>query len=502
MNDDNELTITDAVNVIDVILGKSPKQTINVATYPFKVDNSLVVGTWYTPNNTSFQFNEDGTTTFPGGATYEFMPILGRLLIYDAQKHPMKVLPLLKVESGYLLAVDYATNKFTYYTSSESLATEITFDQTSLAINSGTTAQLTATTSPESAFGSITWTSSDDNVATVDQKGLVTGVSGGTCTITATASGSQQAATCSVTVTQMVNNIKLSQVKTYLVIDTYVYLTATVQPENAVNKDVVWSSSDEDIASVTRAGKVSGNEYGTAIITCEAADGSGVLAVCEVIVSNTIDYPQYVDLGLPSGTLWASCNIGANSPEEYGDYYAWGETNTKMQYTDKNYSWWIYSSSGTGYSSYKFKKYYTGAELVGQYTNVSGTIDLKTELELIDDAAYVNCGSGWRIPSQEQFAELINSRYTTTEWTTLNDVSGYKITSNSNGNYIFLPLAGFLSGALENDVNYGRYWSRTLNPFSPTEVVILNLDSSDIGTSGNGGHRSWGLSVRPVRASE
>ena len=194
MNDDNEVTIADVTSVVNVVLGKAPLETISAgcSCEPYKVDNTSVVGTWYAADGTSFQFNEDGTTTFPGGATYEFMPMQGRLLVYDAMKHPIKVLPLIKVESEYLLSLDYATSVFTYYTNSGSLATGITISQTSLTMNSGTTAQLSATLSPEGAFGSVTWTSSNESVATVDANGLVTAVAGGACTITATTSGSQK----------------------------------------------------------------------------------------------------------------------------------------------------------------------------------------------------------------------------------------------------------------------------------------------------------------------
>ena len=283
MNDDKELTITDAVSVVDVILGKSPKREISLGGDPYGVDNTLVVGTWYAPDGSSFVFNEDGTTTYPGGATYEFMPMPGRLLIYIAQNRPLKVLPIIKATSEYLLVVDYATGGFTYYTKSSSLASGITLDQTSLTMNSGTTAQLSASITPETAFASIIWTSSDESVATVDANGLVNAIAGGSCTITATTSGSQKTATCSVTVKQMVTSITLSQTSAVLELDAFVRLTATVLPSNADNPNVVWSSSNEDVAFV-RNGRVDAYGYGTAVITCEAADGSGVKATCTINV--------------------------------------------------------------------------------------------------------------------------------------------------------------------------------------------------------------------------
>ena len=118
MNNDNEVTIADVTSVVNVVLGKAPLETISAgcSCEPYQVDNSSVVGSWSTPDGTSFQFNEDGTTTFPGGATYEFMPMQGRLLVYDAENQPVKAIPILKVESEKILTVDYATNTFTYFT--------------------------------------------------------------------------------------------------------------------------------------------------------------------------------------------------------------------------------------------------------------------------------------------------------------------------------------------------------------------------------------------------
>ena len=476
MNDDKELTITDAVSVVDVILGKSPKREISLGGDPYGVDNTLVVGTWYAPDGSSFEFKEDGTTTYPGGATYEFMPMSGRLLIYIAKNHPVKVLPIVKATSDYLLVVDYATGGFTYYTKASSLASGVTLDQTSLAMNSGTTAQLTASITPETAFASIIWTSSDESVATVDANGLVTAVAGGSCTITATTSGSQKAATCTVTVTQMVTSIVLSQTTAVLELDEFVRLTATVLPANAANKNVVWSSSNEDVAPV-KGGRVDAYDYGTAVITCEAADGSGVKATCTICV---LDPSTYVDLGLPSGTLWATCNVGASSPKDYGDYFAWGETSTKT-----TYNWSTYFDTKDNGNTFN------------KYNNNGGL----TELEPEDDAAYVKWGPAWRMPSKEQFDELINSNYTTTEWTTQHGVNGRLITSKSNGNSVFLPAAGYRgNSSLYYAGSYGDYWSRRLNESGPGYAWYLYFDSGSVDTYYNG--RCVGFSVRPVRLSE
>ena len=194
---------------------------------------------------------------------------------------------------------------------------------------------------------------------------------------------------------------------------------------------------------------------------------------------------EWVDLGLPSGTLWATCNIGANGPEEYGDYFAWGETEPKT-----TYDW----------STYKYCKG-TDDTMTKYCTNSSyGTVDNKIELEPSDDAATVNWGSDWQMPSLEQLKELYNSSYTTTTWTTMNGVYGRKITSKSNGNSIFLPAAGYRVGtSLSGAGGDGCYWSRSLYT-SSRSAYYLYFYSSYIGT-GNG-YRFHGQSVRPVRVKK
>lgn len=200
---------------------------------------------------------------------------------------------------------------------------------------------------------------------------------------------------------------------------------------------------------------------------------------------------SYVDLGLPSGTLWATCNIGANSPEEYGDYFAWGETEG-FNSGKTNFSWSTYKWCNGSYDS--LTKYITRSEY--------GSIDKMTELDLEDDAAYVNWGPEWRMPSLGQFEELINSSYTTTTWTTQNGVYGRKITSKKNGNSIFLPAAGYRHiSSLNYDGSYGDYWSRSLHSDYPGSAWRLLFYSSYIGTSNDYG-RSSGRSVRPVCSPE
>ena len=146
---------------------------------------------------------------------------------------------------------------------------------------------------------------------------------------------------------------------------------------------------------------------------------------------------EAIDLGLPSGTLWSSCNIGASSPEEYGNYYAWGETVAKSEYSENNY------------------QYYKNGSYVDIGSDISGTqYDVATAL----------LGDGWRMPTYADVNELKNN--CTSEWTTFNGVYGRKYTSKVNGNSIFLPAAGYRwEGNLFNTGKYGDYWTSTQQPF-------------------------------------
>ena len=177
----------------------------------------------------------------------------------------------------------------------------------------------------------------------------------------------------------------------------------------------------------------------------------------------------YIDLALPSGTLWATHNIGATKPEDYGSYFAWGETKSKSTYSESN---WTYSGN-------------------------------LTELATSDDAAYVNWGANWCMPSQAQFSELINSNYTTTTWTTQNGVYGRKITSKMNGNSIFLPAAGCRVGSSLDDAGKrGYYWSRKYNAKIDGRHFALDLYIDSGNFQNRGRACDVGQSVRPVRLSK
>lgn len=186
----------------------------------------------------------------------------------------------------------------------------------------------------------------------------------------------------------------------------------------------------------------------------------------------------YVDLGL--SVKWATCNVGAESPEDYGDYFAWGETQPKSYYDLSTYKWCE--------GSY---------DTITKYCNDSnyGTVDNKTILELSDDAANANWGGSWRMPTKAEQEELRNK--CTWTWEQKNGVNGYTVTGQ-NGNSIFLPAAGsrYVS-SLYDAGSYGYYWSSSLYTYSSNDAFYLSFLSSNAGSTSSSS-RYYGRSVRPV----
>ena len=196
---------------------------------------------------------------------------------------------------------------------------------------------------------------------------------------------------------------------------------------------------------------------------------------------------EYVDLGLPSGTLWATCNVGATKPEGYGNYYAWGETKPQSSNT---YNWSSYKYANGNYD--KLTKYCNKSS----YGNNGFTDDL-TALQTSDDPAAANWGGGWRTPTKAQWDELLAN--TTNQWTTKNGVSGRLFTSKKNGQTLFLPAAcGRWDSELLGAGFNGLYWSRSLYTDNPSCAWRLYFNSGDCYMGGDR-RRYGGFTVRPVR---
>ena len=194
---------------------------------------------------------------------------------------------------------------------------------------------------------------------------------------------------------------------------------------------------------------------------------------------------QAVDLGLPSGIKWASCNVGAEKPEDYGNYYAWGEVLPK-----EDYSWITYKYANGDYN--KLTKYCNDASY-----GDNGFTDDKTTLDPDDDAARANWGGSWRMPTDAEWTELRGQ--CTWTWTTQNGVNGYQVASKTNSNSIFLPAAGYRYDTYLYDVgDFGYCWSSSLSEYYPRGAWYLDFDSGRVDRGNNDSRRSSGQSVRPV----
>lgn len=260
-------------------------------------------------------------------------------------------------------------------------------------------------------------------------------------------------------------------------------LTATVVPEGAAAK---WVSSNPGVATVTSSGHVAIVGVGMATISCKADDPKGVTASCSIVYSGQMPEPAYVDLGLPSGVQWATHNIGAFSPVDFGNYYAWGELTTKESYSWENYLY----GDGQPYD------YETSPYHVGKYNNTDRTYALHAD----DDIATQQWGKGWRLPTAEELVEL----RTNCTWKKDYKNYGYTVTSKKNGNSIFLPANGYYRGEVLTDAGLQGsmfYWTSSVNSSWPIQsYAIVSSKYNDY--YGMYWDRYFGLGVRPVYVGE
>lgn len=278
-------------------------------------------------------------------------------------------------------------------------------------------------------------------------------------------------------------------------------LTASILPANCSEKGIVWGSSDESVVTVS-GNQLTGISAGTTTLTASWVDDSSINATCTVTVSPHATLPDGpVDLGL--SVKWASCNIGATTPEGYGDYYAWGEIETYYEegyaQEDPQNHWKPGHEDGYNdsfifehnvHSTYKwfddiyyFIKYCTNPQ--------AGIVDKKTVLELVDDVANYKLGGNWRMPTDEEWNELISD--CTWQCTMYNGIKGYRVSGNNNS--IFLPFAGLRAGDELRQTGLSTYyWSSSLS--SDICAKCINIQSADVHTDNF--YRPCGLPVRPV----
>ena len=233
-------------------------------------------------------------------------------------------------------------------------------------------------------------------------------------------------------------------------------------------------------------------------------------------VSGNKDGHDYVDLGLPSGRLWATCNVGASKPTEYGDYFAWGEIQPKEDYVWSTYKYVLkdYQVLGDSLACLGIDKY----TVVDSATNIVDSVLWYTKkgnfigdnikiLEAKDDAATANWGIEWRMPTWQDLKELMyGCKWKWTNNFKRSGIAGFKGVSKKNGNIIFLPAAGYRSGyssfykeediGLHNGGKRGYYWSSSL--YGDYSLVSYSLNFFSDNFFHDEKDRSTGLSIRAV----
>ena len=341
--------------------------------------------------------------------------------------------------------------------------TGVSVSPATLSLVEGTSEQLRATVTPsDAADKSVSWTSSAAAVATVDNTGKVIAVKAGSATITVKTADGGKTATCAVTVTAKVipvTGISIDQGATAEVEEgNTITLTATVQPDNATDKTVTWTSSNKAIATVAD-GVVTGVAAGQAVITAKAGDKE---ATCTVTVKRPAVALEAVDLGL--SVKWGNKNVGAEYPEDAGNRYAWGETEpNKASFDWETYQWGNSETSLTKYN----------------HLSDRGAVDNKLLLEADDDVASTTLQGEWRMPTILEMEELY-ATYGNPDYKWEGATNGWMVTYLKNNNSIFLPFAEGL-------------WSSSLHYGNTSFAWAFSFDG------GMGQQpRPYGLAIRPV----
>ncbi|MBQ6050562.1 MAG: Ig domain-containing protein [Bacteroidaceae bacterium] len=492
MNDDGDLTIGDVTILVEMIKN-GERVYIDTNIGMFEPDNTTLYGTWETADHESIViFDETGAVYNNKKYSYQYYPNLQKLVLSDTESGLAKVMLFVNKESDAQISIfDNKIADFVVYNSSPEMVKveSITLSQTSLELTVDDIETIEATVFPENAHQKVNWSSSNETVATVDENGVVTAIEEGTAIITCTATdGSGVSATCEVTITPnaiLVTDIILSQSSLELFFGKTATIEATVTPEDANNKEVIWTSSNEAVATVEN-GVVTAVTYGTTTITCTAKDKSGVSSTCEVRVDH-----EYVDLGLRTGTLWATMNVGAEDPADLGDLFAWGEIDPKETYTWNNYAF------GTKSAQTKYcvnVKYWAG----------EGSMDNKTILDSMDDAATRLWGSEWRMPTSLELQELFsNDVLKSYEIRKLNNgvrVGGVQIYCSDGKRGVFVPISILNDDGLSD---IGFYWSNEnaqSTNFS-ADALQVYIENNNVIRSGmvRNQDRCVGMFIRPVR---
>ena len=448
INKDGKVTITDVMMVVDIVLNGYMPLELSSENVVVDYGSSATV-------NISSGYGPYDITCSDGNLVG--VSLNGTLLSITGKAVGTAVVTVTDTATGYTKDINVTVN-----------AEPLTFSKNTVEVTAGESAIVEVT----SGSGNYSVMSSDPSVATATvSNGIVTviSVAGGTATITVTDTNSDQSATITVTV-YFPLTLSASSLKLIIGDEETVNITSGNGSFTVVSSDtgVATAKLVESSVYVTAVGA------GTAAVTVTDCL-SGETATIEVqsfLTCPDDHHPHLINLGLPSGTKWACCNVDTDypenqKPENYGGYYASGETETKTLYDAQSY-----------------QHYNGGFQILG--SDIAGTEY---------DVAHVKWGGSWVIPSKEQQEELVEN--CTYEWTTMNGVKGGKFTSKINGCTIFLPAAGLRrGGGLYVDGSYGYYWLSTQNPMNSARAYsfIFSLNSAYWSVD----DRYLGHTVRPV----
>lgn len=378
----------------------------------------------------------------------------------------------------------------------EVVATSIKLNKNELTINKGQSETLSVSFIPSNVTDkSLIWASSNNSIVTVSD-GKVTAVAPGTADITVHCGNASDK--CSITVIVDASSITLNTQSAELLVGETIVLTATVEPEETT-ESLVWESSSESIVTV-KDGVVKAVALGEATVTAKAGSKN---AECKILVKEQECPAGAVDMNVivtrEDGSTYklfiAKCNLGANSPEEIGDYYAWGEVETKDSYVWETYKW---RKEG---SSMDVKKYGYNPDL-----DIYSVV-----LEPEDDVAQVKLGGRWRMPTFEELEALMRTIGNTSfdenysaEWKTVNGSWGVEMIYTPNGNSVFFPATGIMNGSKisESSKNQVYFWSSSAANYEndSTQAWYMSMKQKQDYTSV--GHYTWGknggMPIRPV----
>lgn len=299
-----------------------------------------------------------------------------------------------------------------------------------------------------------------------------------------------------------VSALSLNNKAIALLKDSTLTLQAIVSPDDATDRTVTWKSSNVNVATVND-GVVVAHSTGTALIT---ASSSAVRDSCSVLVqevpkgATNLNILMHRQDGSVYYIFWAECNLGADCPEHYGDYYAWGEI--EPYYSCQSPLTWRHGKE-SGYDSASYIWCNGSFSSLTKY-NISdsyGLVDDKIQLDLSDDAAHTALGGKWRMPTVNEVSYLMTLPRIDRVWTTENGVKGMKATSKENGESIFLPAAGYWKGTSIDEVEtHGLYWTSSLHDNPPYLANTINFDSTSLSTSYAFWcyARDYGFPIRPV----